>query len=908
MTKAAQAITFAAVTGKSYGTAPFALSASASSGLPIALTSATTPVCRVSGGTVTLAAAGTCTIQATQAGNGNYAAASVVSRSFAVSKANQTIAFAPLASKAYGAAPFTIGSSASSGLPVTFTSTTATVCAVSGSTITLKSSGTCTIQAAQAGNANFNAASSVSRSFAVAAGTQSISFLSPGNQLIDASPVALAATASSGLAVSLASDTPGICSVSGDAAILISPGTCTVQATQGGNASFGPAPGVARSFVIIALPQFAPPATHSTGAFPDSIVLGDFNGDGRLDAAVANAFSGNVSILLGDGTGGLTTGAPVPLGGELIAIASGDFNGDGKLDLAVADVYFNRVFLLTGNGNGTFNVGAPFDVGLAPIAVAAADFNRDGKLDLVVANGSVGNTTGQSVTVLLGKGDGVFGAPSRYATGPSPYAVAVADFNGDAAPDLAVASGGGNSVSVLIGHGDGTFGAAVDYAAGYFPDGVAAGDFDGDGKLDLAVVNDYSDDVSILLGRGDGTFGSASQVVAGSGPASVAIADLNGDGWMDLAIANRFDNTLVALMGNGDGTFQPARPFTVGTQPEVVVAGDLNRDGHVDLVLTSAADNTIAVLLQSSGGAVTISAQAGTPQVAALHGAYATAFQALVTDPGGHPRPGVPVEFAAPLTGPSGSFSGGSPTAQVATDSAGVATAPAFTANGVAGSFSVIATAAGASAAFALTNEGGASQTITFAALTGKIFGATPFGVTASATSGLTVRFSSLSIPVCTISGAIVTIVAAGTCTLRASQPGDATYAAAADVDQGFAVAQGSQTIAFGTIATQPTGTVSVALSASATSGLPVSFASLTPSICTVSGSQATFAAAGICTIRASQPGGTNYRAAASVDQTFAVTAGTQTIAFAPLANQTFGGGVFKVSAAATSGLPVSFS
>ncbi|MGH8714144.1 MAG: FG-GAP-like repeat-containing protein [Casimicrobiaceae bacterium] len=905
--KANQTIAFAALAGKTYGAAPFAIGASASSGLPVIFASTAAAVCTVSGGTVSIKSGGTCTIQASQAGNANYAAATPVSRSFAVAKAAQTINFGALIDRSYGAAPFAVNATATSGLAVSYASLTAVVCTSAGKTITIRSAGTCTIQATQAGNANFSAAAGVSRSFAVAAGAQTISFTSPGNRLIDASPVALSATASSGLTVTLSSITPAVCSVSSDMAILASPGTCTVQATQGGSGSFGAAPGVTRSFVVIAVPRFFPPAFHPAGAFPDSVVLGDFNGDGRVDAAVANAFSGNVSILSGDGAGGFAPGAAVPFGGEPIAMAAGDFNGDGKLDLAVADFYYNRVFVLTGNGNGTFNVGAPFDVGLAPIAVAAADFNRDGKLDLVVANGSIGNTTGQSVTILLGNGTGSFGAPLGYATGPSPYAVAVADFNDDGAPDMAVASGGGNSVSVLIGHGDGTFGAGADYAAGYFPDGVAAGDFNGDGKLDLAVVNDYSDDVSILLGRGDGTFGPATQFAVGSGPASVAIADLNGDGWSDLAVANRFDNTVVLLLGNGDGTFQPALAFAVGTQPEVVVAGDLDHDGLIDLVLTSAADNTVAVLLQSTGGGAMISALAGSPQVAAPGSVYASRFEALVTDSAGHPSPGVAVAFAAPAAGASGTFSGGSTAAQATSDSAGIATAPAFTANGVAGSFSVIATASGASAVFALTNAGGASQTITFAALSGKIFGAAPFNVAATATSGLSVRFASLSLPVCTVSGSVVTMVATGTCTLRASQPGDAAYVAAPDVDQSFAVAPAGQTIAFGAIPSQPAGAAPMPLSAVATSGLPVSFASLTPGVCAVTGGQALFATAGTCTIRASQPGSANYAAAANVDQSFAVTAGGQTITFAPLANQTFGGGVFKVSAAATSGLAVSF-
>ena len=150
-----------------------------------------------------------------------------------------------------------------------------------------------------------------------------------------------------------------------------------------------------------------------------------------------------------------------------------------------------------------------FSSGLYPNSIAVADVNLDGKLDLVIANTTSGSTTGQTVTVLMGNGDGSFRAPVSYATGTSPYAVVVADFNGDGKPDLAVANGGSNTVSILRGNGDGTFAAAVNYATGSYPDGLAIGDFNGDGKLDLAVVNDYSSNVSIFLGNGDGTFGAA---------------------------------------------------------------------------------------------------------------------------------------------------------------------------------------------------------------------------------------------------------------------------------------------------------------------------------------------------------------------------------------------------------------
>jgi uncharacterized protein (TIGR03437 family) len=148
---------------------PLTLVATSSSGLPVSFASETAGVCAVSGTKATFLAAGTCTIQATQAGNGSYLAATPVIQSFQVTQAGQTIAFGALANRSLGTAPFTVGATASSGLPVSFNSQTTSVCTVSGSLVTLAAAGTCTIQATQPGNGTYLAATPVNRSFTVTA-------------------------------------------------------------------------------------------------------------------------------------------------------------------------------------------------------------------------------------------------------------------------------------------------------------------------------------------------------------------------------------------------------------------------------------------------------------------------------------------------------------------------------------------------------------------------------------------------------------------------------------------------------------------------------------------------------------------------------------------------------------------
>ena len=254
----AQTITFASPGNQTLGTAPPALVASASSGLPVSFASATPGTCTVSGSTLTLVALGTCTVDANQGGNSAYLAAPTVSRSFQVVAAPltaQTITFASPGNQTLGTAPPALVASASSGLAVSFASTTTGVCTVSGSTLTLLSAGTCTINANQAGNASFSAAPQVSNTFSVAAApllAQSITFASPGNQTLGVTPPALVASASSGLAVSLASTSPSVCTVSGTTLSLVAAGNCTLTASQSGNGVFAAASPVQVTFTVAA--------------------------------------------------------------------------------------------------------------------------------------------------------------------------------------------------------------------------------------------------------------------------------------------------------------------------------------------------------------------------------------------------------------------------------------------------------------------------------------------------------------------------------------------------------------------------------------------------------------------------------------------------------------------------------
>ena len=179
------------------------------------------------------------------------------------------------------------------------------------------------------------------------------------------------------------------------------------------------------------------------------IAVADLNNDGRLDLVVANAgvlfYPGDVTVLLGNGDGTFGTPAIYSAGQDPFSVALGDYNGDGKLDLAVADESVSQVSILAGNGDGTFGAPTAFATGTLPFSVAAADFNGDGKLDLVTAN-----ENSNDATLLPGRGDGTFGAPISVPADQAPQFVTVADFNGDAAPDIAVANLTSNDVTLVL--------------------------------------------------------------------------------------------------------------------------------------------------------------------------------------------------------------------------------------------------------------------------------------------------------------------------------------------------------------------------------------------------------------------------------------------------------------------------
>ena len=339
---------------------------------------------------------------------------------------------------------------------------------------------------------------------------------------------------------------------------------------------------------------FRSPVTYSTGGFDEyGITTADFNGDGKLDLAVANlilvngTYKDQLSILLGNGDGTFQSAQTMPSDIYASEMHSADLNGDGKLDLVFSELKGFAVAL--GKGDGTFQVPTYYSGLINGYGVAVADLNGDNKLDLALTNFG-------GVSVVLGIGDGTFPAPLLYNGGTYVPGVVAADFNNDGFTDVAFSTG------ILLGNGDGTFANGASYSAGSAVAGVAA-DFNRDGKLDLAWANAIpKGTVYTELGSGTGTFQTPRNNAVHKDPFSVVAADFNNDGIVDLATPNWYSSDYSILIGKGDGTFNAAATYPGVSYPYGMSAADLNGDGNVDLVVACSGSGSVAVLLGNGNG------------------------------------------------------------------------------------------------------------------------------------------------------------------------------------------------------------------------------------------------------------------------------------------------------------------
>jgi len=385
----------------------------------------------------------------------------------------------------------------------------------------------------------------------------------------------------------------------------------------------------ANTCFALATMSFADAVHYPSGEKTYAIFSADLDGDGHVDLVAANEQASSLSVFINSGN---ASGAFQTLANDRTAFLTGfyptggaivDLNHDGTPDVITANYHGDSVSVLLGTGTGTLAPQVEYRTvdGAETSNLSFGDLDGDGNIDVIAANPCTrASSPNGSMTVFLGQGAGTFAPAITTELGTpghtKPYSTAIADFDGDGIPDVAIGDLVNGPIIVKLGNGDGTFGAEALYdarAGGPFI--IIAADMNLDGKLDIVAADRGSSQISVLLSRGDGTFKKAITKPTGpftdpkngptTNPYSIAVADFNLDGVPDVVTANFGTGTASVLLGIGDGTFEDAidagptaLPF--GKISYGVAVGDFNGDGKPDFATTNPGDNDIAVKLSTS--------------------------------------------------------------------------------------------------------------------------------------------------------------------------------------------------------------------------------------------------------------------------------------------------------------------
>jgi hypothetical protein len=374
--KADQPITFEPLPNRTFGDADFAVVAAAASGLPVNLVAAGN--CTMVGAQVHLTGAGTCDITAAQAGDANFNPAPPVTRNFLIAKANQQITFGALPDRTFGDADFDVSATASSDLGISFSATGN--CALAGATVHLTGAGACTVTATQEGNANFNPATPVAHEFSIAKADQQITFGALPDRQFGSADFDVSATSSSDLTVSFAAT--GDCTLAGATVHLTGAGTCTITASQEGNANFNPATPVARTFSIAKADQ-----QITFAILPDRQF-------GSADFDVSATASSGLEVSLSASHECTISGATVHLTGAGICTIAATQEGNANFNPAAT--VFRTFIIAKADQQIAFGV-------LPDRTFGDADFNvsATASSDLAVSFAAAGNCTIAGATVHL---------------------------------------------------------------------------------------------------------------------------------------------------------------------------------------------------------------------------------------------------------------------------------------------------------------------------------------------------------------------------------------------------------------------------------------------------------------------------------------------------------------------------
>ena len=356
--------------------------------------------------------------------------------------------------------------------------------------------------------------------------------------------------------------------------------------------------------IVSTLPplHFSPQTTLPTWNRAGKVITADVNNDGKQDIVVQNIGyvdytngprNDRVSVFLGNGNGTFQTIINTATGDNINWLGSGYFNSDSRIDFVTPNYEGESISILLGRGDGTFNrqdmSNAPGT--MYPLFVITGDVNGDGNIDILTTNQFSSN-----VSIFLGNGNGTFQYPTPLATSLYPRSIVLGDFNSDGKQDIVVNTylAGVGLNTLFLGTGTGSF---TSNSTIGITGPLTVGDFNMDGFPDIAGIE--SNVVKVQLGNGNATF-SAAQTFSAPGVTDISSADLNGDGFLDLQLPQFDANTIAVLIGNGDGSFNAPLTFAVGTNPMTVASADFNSDGKPDLVVANYYSNNVSILLNTN--------------------------------------------------------------------------------------------------------------------------------------------------------------------------------------------------------------------------------------------------------------------------------------------------------------------
>jgi len=374
---------------------------------------------------------------------------------------------------------------------------------------------------------------------------------------------------------------------------------------------------------------------------------GDLNGDGYHDFTVPNEDAHDIRIFLNDGKGNYiySSRQQLPIPSKPSTNEGVDFNGDGITDFAVGNISGNAVSVLLGNGRGGLSAPTNYAVGREPRGLSVMDLDGDGDMDIVTAN-----RVGNNLSILYNQGDGTFSTSIFIeAGGANETACVAADANEDGILDLFVGAFGSKEMILLLGDGNGglTFSAKVN--CGGSPWMVAAGDVDGDGHVDVVAANAVEHNVAVIRGDGTGRLLPAETNPVGNFPLAIDLGDLNGDSDLDLVTSNYNSSNWTLYENSGNGKFINPRSLPARQAGSCAVFHDRDLDGDLDMTGIDEEADIIFLFENGEPTAVHETPSTESPRDFSLAPAYPNPFSLTAANASNHAEVTIPftLQYAA---------------------------------------------------------------------------------------------------------------------------------------------------------------------------------------------------------------------------------------------------------------------